>query len=56
MGIVETVFLVFLILKLVGVVSWSWWVVFIPLFVAGVIDFGIICVWGAAMVLAWRER
>lgn len=30
MGFCEVLTLIFIVLKLVGVVSWSWWVVFSP--------------------------
>ena len=36
-GFTGTLFLVFLVLKLVGVIAWSWWWVFSPLIVSGVI-------------------
>lgn len=29
----QTLFLIFLVLKLVGVIAWSWWLVFLPLIV-----------------------
>ena len=32
-GISTVVFIVFLILKLVGVIDWSWWIIFLPLIV-----------------------
>ena len=31
MGLAEILFVVFLVLKLVGVISWSWWIVTAPL-------------------------
>ncbi len=39
MGFVEALFIVFLILKLCGVITWSWWWVTAPLWIAVVIDF-----------------
>lgn len=33
------VFLVFLILKLVGVITFSWWLVFLPLIIEFLLDF-----------------
>lgn len=30
-------FIVFLVLKLIGVISWSWWLVFAPLWVPPII-------------------
>lgn len=37
MGILEVLFVVFLVLKLTGVIAWSWWLVCAPLYPALVI-------------------
>lgn len=37
MGLLEVLTVIFVILKLVGVISWSWWVVLIPLYILLVI-------------------
>ena len=34
MGVLEVLTIVFVVLKLVGVIAWSWWAVFIPMYVA----------------------
>lgn len=34
MGIAEILTLVFVVLKLAGVISWSWWFVFLPEIIA----------------------
>lgn len=34
MGILEVLTIIFVICKLVGVISWSWWFVFLPLIIA----------------------
>lgn len=34
MGVLEVLTIVFVVLKLVGVIAWSWWAVFIPVYVA----------------------
>ena len=34
MGILEVLTIVFVVLKLVGVITWSWWTVFIPMYIA----------------------
>ena len=34
MGVLEVLTIVFVVLKLVGVIAWSWWEVFIPVYVA----------------------
>ena len=33
MGLLGVLLVVFIVLKLVGVISWSWWVVLIPLWI-----------------------
>lgn len=37
MGILEVLTVVFVVLKLVGVITWSWWLVLLPLIIAAVI-------------------
>jgi len=50
MGILEVLFIVFLILKLTGFIAWSWWWVFAPLYPAAFIWLTIlICLFIAAM-------
>lgn len=44
LGILDVVQIVFIILKLCGVINWSWWVVLLPLWVTLAIG-GIIVVW-----------
>ena len=34
MGFLEVLTIIFVVLKLVGVIAWSWWAVFIPMYVA----------------------
>lgn len=34
MGILEVATIVFVVLKLLGVIAWSWWLVFSPLLLA----------------------
>lgn len=41
MGFCEILFIVFMVLKLCGVVGWSWWVVCIPMYPA-ILIYGII--------------
>lgn len=36
MGFTEIWTIIFVILKLIGVISWSWWLVFLPEIIAGV--------------------
>ena len=43
-GILDVVQIVFIILKLCGVINWSWWVVLLPLWVTVAIG-GVVIVW-----------
>ena len=43
MGVIEVLQIVFIVLKLCGVIDWSWWAVLIPLFV-DVVLYGLIFV------------
>ena len=48
LGVIQ---IVFIILKLVGVISWSWWVVLIPLWITtGLILFLALCTIAIAML------
>ena len=42
LGILDVVLVVFIILKLTKVISWSWWIVLIPLW----IQLGILAIFG----------
>lgn len=44
MGLLEVLTIIFVVLKLVGVISWSWWAVFIPLYVVAGIYLAIITI------------
>lgn len=37
MGILEVLTIIFVVLKLIGIIGWSWWAVFIPLYPAIII-------------------
>lgn len=39
-GISTVLFLIFLVLKLIGTISWSWWWVFAPLWIPFALIFG----------------
>lgn len=48
LGVIQ---IVFIILKMVGVISWSWWVVLIPLWITiGLILFIALCTIAVAML------
>ena len=53
----SAVFIVFLVLKLCGVINWSWWWVTAPLWGSVVLAVGLIAVglliWLACMGVAW---
>ena len=52
-GILFILFVVFLILKLVGVITWSWWLVCLPLLIyAGIIVFVLLLIVIAAIIAA----
>lgn len=34
MGLLEVLTIIFVVLKLLGVITWSWWIVFLPLIVS----------------------
>lgn len=45
-------FIVFLILKLTGTVTWSWWIITLPLWIGPALALGIIgCVIGVAFIV-----
>ena len=37
MGFAELLTIIFIVLKLLGVISWSWWLVLLPEIIAGVL-------------------
>ena len=47
MGLLEALTIVFIVLKLIGVIAWSWWLVLSPLLVA----VGIYVLWFAFVAL-----
>jgi hypothetical protein len=53
MGIAEILFLVFLVLKLIGVIAWSWWWVTAPLWIGYGLVFLIAFIIGPVFKKAW---
>ena len=51
MGILEVLLILFIVLKALGILAWSWWVVFIPLYV----DVVLYLAWFGAVALIFRE-
>lgn len=46
MGLLSVLQVIFIVLKLVGVISWSWWTVLIPLWIwIGVVVLAAIALW-----------
>ena len=44
-SVLGVLLIVFIVLKLVGVISWSWWVVLIPLWISiGLVIIGILAI------------
>lgn len=52
MGLCSTLFIVFLVLKLCDVVQWSWWIVFMPLYIG---FFGAIVLIGIVLLVALAQ-
>ena len=55
MGLLEVLTIVFVVLKLVGVITWSWWLVFLPLIIAVGI-YGIIFATQGALMLKVKRK
>jgi len=51
MGILEVLTIVFIVLKLIGTIDWSWWVVLWPTIIS--VPFYVI--WFGAVVIAMRR-
>ena len=45
MGFTEILTIVFILLKVFGVISWSWWLVWLPEIIAGVFYLGFLIFW-----------
>lgn len=57
MGLVEILTIVFIVLKLVGVIDWSWWLVFLPcLLVVGIDAFFIVAEFIEILKEKWTWR
>ena len=44
MGITELLTIIFVVLKLLGIISWSWWLVLLPEIIAGIFYLAILVV------------
>lgn len=47
MGLLEILTIIFVLMKLFGVIDWSWWAVFLPT----IIEIGLIAAWGMFLYL-----
>lgn len=56
MGIAEVLTIVFVVLKLTGVIGWSWWLVLLPEIIAVCIYLLMAIVWLFICFMAWREQ
>lgn len=52
-GISTVLFLIFLVLKLIGTINWSWWWVFAPLWIPFALIFGFLIL---AIVIAAFDK
>lgn len=55
MGFTELLTVVFILLKVFGVISWSWWLVWLPEIIAGVVYLGILIFWLIAYLKIKKE-
>lgn len=56
MGILGVLQIVFLVLKLTGLITWSWPVVLIPLWISlGILVIFLICVLAVALHYKWKK-
>jgi len=56
MGILGVLQIVFLVLKLTGLITWSWLVVLIPLWISlGILVIFLICVFVVALHYKWKK-
>lgn len=50
LGITGVLLIVFIVLKLVGVINWSWWIVLIPLWINLALLIIVLAILGAALL------
>ncbi len=51
MGVLETLTIIFVVLKLIGIISWSWWLVLLPT----IISVSIYIIWFVFVGLIFRR-
>jgi len=55
MGFLELLTIIFIVLKLTGVIAWSWWIVLLPMIIAAAIYAMIFAVWLTVFIKGVRE-
>jgi Flp pilus assembly protein TadB len=55
-GIAWLLTIVFIVLKLVGVITWSWWWVFSPLWISAIVTIVLMALLGILVVLSERKK
>jgi len=56
MGLAEVLTIIFVVLKLTGVIGWSWWYVLLPEIIAVSIYLLLFIAWLFICFMAWREQ
>ena len=54
MGLTETLTIVFIVLKLMGIITWSWWLVLLPELIAGALYLIFVSLYVAFGIHVWR--
>lgn len=55
MGILEVLLVAFIIMKVAGVIAWSWWAVLIPLWIM-IVLYVILPLLGISIIAKFRDR
>lgn len=45
MGLAEILTIIFVVCKLMGIITWAWWIVFLPMIIAVVVYVIMLVVW-----------
>ncbi|AUV59797.1 hypothetical protein HOS79_gp037 [Lactobacillus phage Nyseid] len=53
-GFTETLTIVFIVLKLMGIITWSWWLVLLPELIAGALYLIFVSLYVAFGIHVWR--
>jgi len=55
MGLLAILTIIFVVAKILGIIAWSWWLVFTPLFIDAGIVLIFIAVWAWIQFKTWKE-